>query len=295
MSRTSIYLAIFFSIVCMSTSSIIIRYCTAPALIISFYRVVFTAGIASAVGSTAPVGIKQLSSRDLIYIIISGVFLALHLGFWITSLSYTSISSSVLFTNLQVIFVLVLSALLLKEKVNRWVTGGIMTALLGSLLIVQGDLQSGKLVGDMLALLSGLFVACYFLIGRKVRARVDVWTYTALAAATAAVVLLAGCKLGGLSFIGYPKLDWMLFLLQAAGPGIVGHASLNWALKYVKAPIVSVSVLGESVGASLLAFLIFKESLAWYQMVGGMFILIGIYIAATHEKTSVPAADVEIM
>lgn len=269
----------------MSTSSIIIRYCTAPALIISLYRVVFTMAAAAALGSRSATGIKALSPRDFLYIIGSGVFLALHLGFWITSLSYTSISSSVLFTNLQVIFVLIFSALLLKEKVNSWVTGGILTALLGSLLIVQGDLQSGKFLGDMLALLSGLFVAFYFLIGRDVRARVDVWTYTSLAAGAAAVVLLVVCLAAGLSLTGYPGLDWLLFVLQAVGPGIAGHASLNWALKYVKAPIISVSVLGESVGASLLAFLIFKESLAWYQIIGGLFILLGIYTAATKEKT----------
>ena len=286
MRKGPIYLAIFLYVLCMSTSSIIIRYCTAPALIISLYRVIFTTGIAGVLGSTAPAGIKELSRRDFFFIIGSGVFLALHLGFWITSLSYTSISSSVLFTNLQVIFVLIFSSLLLKEKVNRWVTGGILTALLGSLLIVQGDLQSGKFMGDMLALLSGLFVAVYFIIGRNVRARVDVWTYTSLAAGAAALVLLVGCKAAGISLTGYPRLDWLLFLVQAVGPGIVGHASLNWALKYVKAPIVSVSVLGESVGASLLAFLIFHEALAWYQMIGGLFILTGIYIAATHEKTA---------
>jgi len=283
MSRTPIYLVIALSILCMSTSSIIIRYCTAPALIISFYRVVFTSAIAASLGSKEHTGIRQLSRRDFFYILGSGVFLALHLGFWITSLSYTSISSSVLFTNLQVIFVLIFSALLLKEKVNGWVTGGIVTALLGSLLIVQGDLQSGKFLGDMLALLSGLFVAFYFLIGRSVRARVDVWTYTYLAAGAAAVVLLVACQAAGFKFFGYPRLDWFLFLLQAAGPGIVGHASLNWVLKYVKAPIVSVSVLGESVGASLLAYLVFKEALVWYQIVGGLFILSGIYIAATRE------------
>lgn len=295
MSKTYVYLALFFSVLCMSTSSIIIRYCAAPALIISLYRCIFTAAIAAGLGSTNPGGIRELSRRDLGFILGAGVFLALHLGFWITSLGYTSISSSVLFTNLQVIFVLVLSAMLLKEKVNRWVSGGILTALLGSTLIVQGDLYSGRFLGDMLALLSGLFVACYFLIGRKVRVRVDVWTYTALAAGTAAVVLLIACLAAGYSLTGYSRLDWLLFLLQAAGPGIIGHASLNWALKYVKAPIVSVSVLGESVGASLLAFLIFKEALAWYQLVGGLFILSGIYIAATHEKAAVRAADAEIM
>ncbi|MEQ8200314.1 MAG: DMT family transporter [Syntrophomonadaceae bacterium] len=278
-----IYLALFISVLCMSTSSIMIRYITAPALVIALYRVIFTAGLTAILGSTSPVGIKELKRRDLMYILASGVFLALHLGLWITSLSYTSISSSVLFTNLQVIFVLVLSAWLLKEKVNRWVQGGIFLALLGSLLIVQGDLQSGRLLGDMLALLSGLFIALYFLIGRDVRSRVDVWTYTSLAAAAASVVLLAVCPALGLKLTGYPRLDWMLFLLQAAGPGIIGHATLNWALKYVKAPVVSVSVLGESVGASILAYLIFGEALAWYQLAGGFLILSGIYIAATRE------------
>jgi drug/metabolite transporter (DMT)-like permease len=284
MRKTYIYTAILASVACMSTSSIIIRYCTAPALIISLYRVLFTMVIAAALGGFSADKIKILSLRDFLYVICSGAFLALHLGFWITSLNYTSISSSVLFTNLQVIFVLILSALLLKEKVNRWVTSGIIIALAGSLLIVHGDLQSGKFFGDMLALLSGLFVALYFLIGRKVRGRVDVWTYTWLAAASAAAVLLIVCQGAGLSFTGYPNMDWFLFILQAAGPGIVGHASLNWALKYLKAPIVSVSVLGESVGASILAFLIFRESLAWYQIIGGLLILLGIYIAATRDK-----------
>lgn len=280
-----IYLALFIAVLSMATSSIMIRYITAPALIIALYRVICTAGLTALLGSTAPAGIKQLRRRDLAYILASGVFLALHLGLWITSLSHTSISSSVLFTNLQVIFVLLLSAWLLKERVNRWVQGGIGLALLGSLLIMQGDLQSGRLLGDMLALLSGLFIALYFLIGRDVRSRVDVWTYTSIAAAAASVVLLAVCPVLGLKLTGYPRLDWVLFLLQAAVPGIIGHATLNWALKYVKAPVVSVSVLGESVGASILAYLIFDEALAWYQLAGGCLILTGIYMAATREHS----------
>jgi len=278
-----IYLALLIAVLSMATSSIMIRYITAPALIIALYRVIFTAGLTALLGSTAPAGIKQLKRRDLAYILASGVFLALHLGVWITSLNHTSISSSVLFTNLQVIFVLLLSSWLLKERVNRWVQGGIGLALLGSLLIMQGDLQSGRLLGDMLALLSGLFIALYFLIGRDVRSRVDVWTYTSIAAAAASVVLLVACPVLGLKLTGYPRLDWILFLLQAAVPGIIGHASLNWALKYVKAPVVSVSVLGESVGASILAYLIFGEALVWYQLAGGFLILFGIYIAATRE------------
>lgn len=285
MKRTSIYLAIFFSIACMSTSSIIVRCCTAPALVISFYRVFFTLLIAVLISRHQLCdNIKKLSGHDLLLIVGSGVFLALHLGFWITSLGYTSISSSVLFTNLQVIFVLIFSALILKEKVNAWVTGGILTALLGSLFIVNGDLGAGKLMGDMLALLSGLFVAVYFLIGRNIRLRIDVWTYMTLTSSVAAVALLLGCQVSGLHFFGYPKLDWLWFFLQALAPGIGGHAILNWALKYLKAPIVSVSVLGESVGATILAYLFFQEALLWYQVIGGLLILSGIYIAATKEN-----------
>ncbi|MDD2372976.1 MAG: EamA family transporter, partial [Syntrophomonadaceae bacterium] len=68
-------------------------------------------------------------------------------------------------------------------------------------------------------------------------------------------------------------------------PGVVGHGVLNWALKYVKAPIVAVSILGESVGASILAYIIFGELLLWYQIIGGILILVGIYIAASNEVT----------
>jgi drug/metabolite transporter (DMT)-like permease len=72
---------------------------------------------------------------------------------------------------------------------------------------------------------------------------------------------------------------------MALGPGIGGHAILNWALKYVQAPIVSVSVLGESVGASILAYFIFQEHLLWYQIVGGLLILAGIYTASVYQQS----------
>lgn len=292
MRITLIYLAIVFSIICMSTSSILIRYCTAPAVIIALYRVVFTSSIAAFIkGSHIRSSIAEISRRDFFYILGAGFFLALHFGFWITSLGYTSISSSVLFTNLQVIFVMVFSIVFLREKLNAAVIMGIMTALMGSIFIALGDLQLGKLLGDMLALLSGFFVAIYFIIGRNVRARVDAMTYTCIVSAVAAVVLLAGCLSTGLTLGGYPAMDWLLFILMGLGPGIAGHGILNWALKYIKAPIVAVSILGESVGASILAYLLFQELLLWYQIIGGVLILAGIYIAAAFEKKAAASAD----
>lgn len=287
MKQTPVYLAIFLAVVCMSTSSIMIRFCTAPAMVIALYRVVFTVGLAGLLENRSlPGNAARLRGKDLLLIAAAGFFLALHFGFWITSLSYTSVSSSVLFTNLQVIFVVIFSVIILREKINVGVLAGIATALIGSLFIVHGDCQSGRMAGDLLALASGLFVAVYFLITRTIRSRVETMTYTMLVSAAAALVLGAANLIGGWPLSGYPPMDWLLFFLMALGPGLGGHAVLSWALKFVKAPVVAVSVLGESVGASLLAFFIFGEYLLWYQIVGGLLILTGIYTAATHESTS---------
>lgn len=285
MKRGLLYPAILFSILCMSTASIMIRLCMAPALVIAFYRVLFTAGLAGGIRGPGLVkSLRELSARDLLLILGAGLFLALHFAFWISSLDYTSVSSSVLFTNLQVIFVLVFSILILKEKPGYQGMLGIIIALAGSFLVARGDLQLGRLWGDMLALASGLFVAVYFLVGRRVRSRVDTMTYTLLVSGTAAVVLLLTCLLRGEPLGGFPRLDWLLFLLMAVGPGLAGHGILNWALKYVKAPLVAVSILGESVGASILAWAIFQEALLWYQLAGGLLILTGIYVAAVGES-----------
>ncbi|NLB89533.1 MAG: DMT family transporter, partial [Syntrophomonadaceae bacterium] len=246
---------------------------------------VFTSVIAAGFrGRNFRSSLARISKKDFLSIAGAGFFLALHFGFWITSLDFTSISSSVLFTNLQVIFVMLFSIFILKENLHYSVILSIIVAICGSVLIAYGDLQHGKFLGDMLALASGLFVAIYFIIGRDVRTRVDALTYTSITSFVAAIVLFIGSLAFGLEFTGYRNIDWFLFFLLALVSGVGGHAILNWALKYVKAPIVAGSILGESVGASILAYLFFREYLIWYQMIGGLFILTGIYMAVVFEN-----------
>lgn len=288
MTPARIYLALFFGVLCMSTSSIMTRLCAAPPLIIAMYRLLMTSGLAGLMRENAlprqPGGICR---RDFLFIMASGFFLALHFAFWITSLQYTSVSSSVLFTNLQVIFVLIFSFIFLHEKSNGRVVAGIVTAVAGSALIAGGDFHSGRLGGDMLALASGLFVAIYFLAGRFVRPRVEALNYSFQVSGAAALVLFIACLIAGIPMTGYRGSDWLLFFLLALGPGLGGHTVLNWALKYVKAPVVAVSILGESVGATIMAYFIFGETLGWCQSVGGGLILLGIYLAVSHEGRQV--------
>ncbi len=295
MKPLRVYSLLMAGVAAMAFASIIIRFSGAPALIIAFYRVLFTAVLAAILAGPALKGnIGKIGRQDLLLIAVAGFFLALHFAFWISSLSYTSISSSVLFTNLQVLFVLIFSSVFLKERLQGMAMVGVLAALAGSIVIAGGDFKSGKLMGDMLALASGFFIAIYYLIGRRIRAQVPAWTYTFTVSGVAALVLAAACAAGPYQLLGYPGKEWILFLLLAIVPGIAGHGVLNWTLKHLKAPLVSVSILGESVGASILGYLIFNESLAWYQWAGGLMILSGIYIAATREVRG-PDRDNELI
>jgi len=282
-----VYLPVFIAILCVSTASIMVRFASAPPLVIAFYRLGFTALLGCLLMAFSG---QKYPAQGLYLprVALSGLFLALHFGFWITSLSYTSVASSVLFTNLQVVFVIILSALLLKEKIRPGAALGVAVALIGSAVIGGGDISRGRLGGDLLALASGLFFAAYLLVGRRVRDEVEIWPYTTVVSGVSALLLALAAVKSGHPLLGYAPREYALFFFMALVPGIGGHAMLNWALKYVKAPLISVSILGESVGASLLAYLLLNESLAWFQLLGGALVILGISWAVSRETTSRP-------
>lgn len=288
MNRWLIGAGIGVAIFCVATSSILIRFSAAPPLIIAFYRLLFTAWLALLLGRFQPIPrLRSLSRQDGWLLLGAGLALALHFATWITSLSYTSVASSVLFTNLQVIFVTAIAWLLLKEKVSFISALGIMAALVGSMVIARGDWHGGHLYGDLLALLSGLFIAVALIVARRVRIRIDLWSYTLAVSLMGAVILFFINLVAGLSLSGYGLKEIGLFLLMALLPGIGGHGLFNWALRYVKAPIISAAVLGETIGASLLAWWLFDEVLTPYQLIGGLAVLAGIILAAAGESSDI--------
>jgi len=93
------------------------------------------------------------------------------------------------------------------------------------------------------------------------RIRIGVWHYTGTVSLAASLVLIIIVGIANIPLTSYPPIEWLLFFLLALGPGIAGHGILNRALKYVKAPIIAVSILGESIGASILAYILFGELL----------------------------------
>jgi drug/metabolite transporter (DMT)-like permease len=276
-------LALVLGVVSISTAAIFIKLCTdAPAVVIAAARL----GIASVLlvpgaGAVRGRGLFDLPRRYLKHLLLAGLFLAVHFLLWITSLKHTSVLSSVVIVTTNPIFVGIASYLLFKEKPGAALILAIAVAAAGGALIALSDVQhkGGSLYGDALALGGAVMASCYFLVGRRVRRDVHFLSYVTPVYATAAVLLLASAVVTGHSFTGYAPSTYLYFVLLAVVPQLLGHSSLNWALRYVTATVVAVVVLGEPIGSSVLAYIFLHESVTPMQVLGGGLILVGIFIA----------------
>lgn len=273
----------------ISAASIMIKLAEAPALVIAAYRLGVTGLL---VGPTALAlrrrELRALERRDWLMSLASGTFLSLHFILWISSLQFTSVASSVVFVTTNPIFVGLGTFFILGERLPRSLIGGIALAVMGGVMIGSGDLAIGgrALTGDLLALLGGVAHSGYLLIGQRVRVKTDALSYVAIVYGMAAVLTLVVAALSGLAFAGYPTMTYVWMALLALGPQILGHSAYNWALRYVSAAAVAVIILGEPVGASILAYVVLDEGLTWWKVVGGGLVLSGIYLATQAERRS---------
>jgi drug/metabolite transporter (DMT)-like permease len=246
-------------IVAVSTAAVLIRLAQAPSLVVAAWRLT----LASAVLVPAELlRTRRLpEGRDLRACGVAGFFLALHFASWIASLRYTSVASSVVLVTINPIFVGMLSRWVLGERLERRTIWGIGAGVSGAVLVGWGDFGSGTapLLGDALALCGALAASAYLIAGRKLRRRLDLGSYATWVYAWAAAFLLAGALALGLPLYPYPASTYWALAGLALIPQLIGHTALNWALAHLSAATVSVVILGEPLGASLLAYLVLGE------------------------------------
>jgi len=233
-------------------------------------------------------GIRTLTRSTLLWSIASGVALALHFTLWILSLRQTSVASSTLFVSTHPIFVGLGSVLVLRERLSRFLVGGIVLAVLGGALIACGDLRVGEATvhGDLLALAGGLMAAVYFLIGRHVRKTVAAAEYVAVSYTAAAIAVLVGCAVSRTPILGFMAPTYGALILLALVPQLLGHTTFNWALQHLSATKVSILVLSEPIGAAVLAYLIFHEIPGGLNLLGAAIILVGIALSLRNEEVA---------
>jgi len=286
-------LALAVGVAAVSSAAILVtlaRHQGVPALSIAALRVT----LASLV--VLPVALLRnrrellaIPGRDLGLAVLSGVFLALHFGFWTASLDSTSVMSSVVFVSTNPVFVALASAILFRERLGPGTVAGIAVAIAGGALVGFLDAaQSGSAStrGDLLALAAAVCGSAYLLAGRTVRQRTSLPAYVGIVYPVAAVALLAAVAVTGTS-LALDRPGGMLWVAAlAAGPQLLGHTSYNYALRHVSATLVTVTLLAEPVGATLLAIPVLDQLPSWPRVAGGALILVGIFLAARAEGRS---------
>ena len=276
------YFVLALGVIAVSFAAIFIRLAEAPPLVIAAYRLCLASLIiVPAAWARSGDELRHLSRQNIIMAVLSGAFLALHFGLWIASLSYTSVATSVVLVTANPIFVAIASYFFFQEKLSKQTILGIVISLIGSVLICYGNWRLGPspLFGGILALLGALAVAAYLLIGRRLRRSIGLLSYASLVYSSAAIIMLLSTLAFGYSLVGYSTTTYIMLLLLAVVPQLIGHSSLNWSLRFVPATLVTIAVLGEPIGATALAFLILNEAPTLSEIGGGILILVGIFIA----------------
>jgi drug/metabolite transporter (DMT)-like permease len=284
------YFALIAGVLAVSTGAIFVRLATdVPALVIAAYRV----GLASAVivpiaWFKARAELLSLSRRDLALAGLSGFFLALHFGTWITSLGYTSVANSVVLVNTTPLWVGLFTPLITGERVKATVALGILISVAGAAIIGIDDFATGgeALIGDLLALAGSVCAAVYLLLGRNLRRRLSLLAYICVCYASAAVILWLFALVLRLPAAGFSDSSYACLWAMALITQLIGHSSYNWALKWFSTSLIAVSLLGEPVGSTVMAYFLFGEGLTIAKVIGGVMILCAITLSAVVESRS---------
>jgi len=274
--RASAYLPLALAVAAVSLGSILVRLAQAPPLAVAFHRIFLASLILLPFALSAALrSWPSLSRRSRLLLAGSGAALAVHFATWITSLSYTSVASSVLLVNTSPLFTLGFSRAFLGETVPRIVMVAMGLAMAGAGLIAAGDWASGadSLAGDLLALAGAVALSLYHVIGRGLRAALPLNAYVLGVWSTAAVVLGLLSGAARVPLFDYPARTFGVFLALAVVPTLLGHGLVNRSLRVLPAPTVGLFLLGEPVGATILAYFVFGETPGAWTLAGGAAVL----------------------
>jgi drug/metabolite transporter (DMT)-like permease len=285
----SIGLPLTISIIAISFSAIFVKWSDAPASILSMYRMWLASILMLPIVWKKRSEFKHIVKKDWFFLFFSGFFLALHFVLWFGSLKLTTVASSTIILALQPIVSLVGGFFLFKERTSLSALMTMGIAIIGAMMIGWGDfgLSQDAIMGDLLSFFSVIAVVGYLLIGQSIVKKISHWLYSFCVFFSASIILTIYNVSTGVSLSGYPAKEWGIFLLLATVP-TVSHVINNWLLKYVNATTISMSILGEPVGATILAVILLNERLVNWQIAGGLLVLLGVFFFLSQQQKPIP-------
>lgn len=294
-ARLRVWIALLLGVTVVSTAALLIRWALQAGALpmeIAAARLCLAALVMWPIalwtsGLRASGDLLQRFDRSLLrWTMLAGSSLAAHFALWISSLDYTSVASSVALVTTNPIWVAFAAWLWLGEKPGPRVWLAIVLSMIASLLISWKDLQTDPahtgLWGNLLALLGAMAMSGYMLAAKAVQQQRPDWPLLHYVAAVYSFAALILSVLVGFSTGPWWQLSlaaWPALLLLALGPQVIGHTLINHAVRRLSPTIVAIAILGEPIGAALLAWFMLGESLVATQLAGFALVLVAVLLA----------------
>lgn len=272
-------IALALGILCISIFPILVRLQLTNGLISAFYRMFIAAilllpyVIFSKKFKLPPITITLLA-------VVSGIVFATDIAIWNIAIQKSSATQATLLANLSPVWVGIGSFLVLKNKpsINFWI--GTTIALLGMVVLVGFETfrQLNFDLAFVLALLSGMLYATYILISKNILSKIDILSFMSIVLVSSSLFLALICAINGESFIGFSNTAWLVLFIQGAVCQLTAWLLISYSTQHLQATRVSLSLLGQAVLATLLAWLFLNEKMSWLRIMGAVFLLLGIRI-----------------
>jgi drug/metabolite transporter (DMT)-like permease len=302
----SVYIVLFFGVMAIAVSSIFVKLAQTegiPSLLVAASRLLIAAALLTPITlSRYWSNIRNLTKRDFGLALVSGLFLAIHFASWVTSLEYTSVLISVVFVTSSPLWVALLEFFFLRAKMPRLVIIGLLIAIAGGLFIGFGGAANTDtavtvdsqrdVIGGALSLIGAVSFAVYLIIGRNLQQgdskrkteKLPVIPYIWLVYGSAGLILTVPVLFMRIPLIGYSATAYLWLIATAVVPQLIGHSSLNYAVGYMPATLVSMITQLEPIGSAILAYFIFSELPLPLQILGSVIIIIGVMLATIGQR-----------
>ncbi len=279
-------LIVLFGVAAASLSAVLVRWSTAPSLILVFYRMcIATLMLLPVVLVRHRDEVRQLTWHKIWPCLCSGVFLGLHFATYFQSLRMTSMSSAVVLVNTEALFVALGSVLVLRKKLTKRGMIAVLLAFGGSVIVATTGSSGGQemLSGDMMALAGAFCIAVYTMIGTVCLRHLSTMVYTTMVYAMAAVTVLVIALVSGTPVFGYEPVNYLTALAMAVFCTLLGHNIFSWGLKYLSPPFIATLKLAEPIFATIWGLTLFHETPGVMELVGGAVIIGGIALYSSSD------------
>jgi len=229
-------------------------------------------------------------------VIIAGIFLGFHFAFFFSAVKLTKISNATLLGTTAPLFTLFIEVFFLKRRFPLITYFAISISILG-VVIVHGfsiDFSSQETTGNLLAICCSACIALVFLIAEKVRQNTSTIVYSRHLFMVAAITLVVLSLIRGDRLFYFSGTDFIFFLALGFFPSILGHAILNYSIKFLPPSVVSSVPLGETIIASAAAYFIFFEQVPPNTAIGGIITLGGLFILGFKNQAARFSSDTRL-